>query len=86
MSSPQIQSAFDIGYAAQMYIVQGDYDIAYQKYESSLSILIPQLKEFPPGFKKDLLLHYVRNVVFSFSFFFFALPCKELLVTYILCC
>lgn len=59
--SPNLSAALEIGINAQMYLVEGKYELALEKFQSSLGILIPALPEEPKGLRKDLLYRQVRK-------------------------
>lgn len=61
-SSPNLSAALEIGMNAQMYLVEGKYEIAKEKFESSLAILIPALRVELPSKRRDLL--YLQVEVF----------------------
>lgn len=53
--TPNLMTALEIGMNAEMYLAEGKYKIAYEKFESSLGILVPALKTEPSGLRKELL-------------------------------
>ncbi|XP_024084002.1 serine/threonine-protein kinase ULK3 isoform X2 [Cimex lectularius] len=54
-STPKMLDGIDIGYAAQMYLFEGKYEIALEKLKACFAILIPLLDEEPQGVRKKLL-------------------------------
>nr|XP_014285124.1 serine/threonine-protein kinase ULK3 isoform X2 [Halyomorpha halys] len=59
-STPKVHDALEIGLTGQMYMSEGDYVTAYNKFEASLNVLIPHIKKEPPGQRKDLLVRQVQ--------------------------
>ncbi|CAH1407954.1 unnamed protein product [Nezara viridula] len=59
-STPKVYDALEIGMTGQMYMAEGDYVTAYNKFEGSLNVLIPHIKTEPPGLRKDLLVRQVQ--------------------------
>lgn len=59
-STPKVYDALEIGLTGQMYMAEGDYLTAYNKFEASLNVLIPHIKKEPAGLRKDLLVRQVQ--------------------------
>lgn len=53
--------ALEIGRSAQMYVSEGQYKLALEKFESSLGILVPLLATEPSGIRKELLYKQVSD-------------------------
>lgn len=47
--------ALEIGEVAQLYLAEGNYELALGKFQSCLKILVPLLGKEPPGRRKELL-------------------------------
>lgn len=62
--SPNLSAALEIAINAQMYLAEGKYELALEKFQSSLGILIPALPEEPNGKRKELLYRQVRKPMF----------------------
>ena len=54
-STTRMAAALEIGEAADQYLAEGKYDRALEKFQSSLSVLVPLLGKEPPGRRRDLL-------------------------------
>ncbi|XP_065200670.1 serine/threonine-protein kinase ULK3 isoform X2 [Planococcus citri] len=59
--TPNLMTALEIGMNGQMYLAEGKYQLAYEKFESSLGILVPAIKSEPPGIRKELLYVQTRE-------------------------
>ncbi|PSN42681.1 Serine/threonine-protein kinase ULK3 [Blattella germanica] len=53
--TPGMADALEIGSAAELYVAEGHYQRALDKYQSSLGVLIPLLSNEPKGRRRDLL-------------------------------
>uniref|UniRef100_A0A1B6DXA2 Serine/threonine-protein kinase ULK3 n=1 Tax=Clastoptera arizonana TaxID=38151 RepID=A0A1B6DXA2_9HEMI len=60
-TTPNMIGALDIGYAGQMYLAEGQYKLALDKFEASLGVLVPLLATEPPGPRKDLLYKQIQD-------------------------
>lgn len=67
MNTPQLFTAIEIGISAQMYLVEGKYELAFEKFRSSLGILIPSLSAEPHGLRKELLYLQVKYFIKSIN-------------------
>ncbi|XP_014209923.1 serine/threonine-protein kinase ULK3 [Copidosoma floridanum] len=54
-STANMLPALEIGDVAEQYLVEGNYELALEKFKSSLKVLVPLLKKEPPGRRKELL-------------------------------
>lgn len=61
LATPNMQDALEIGNSAQMYVSEGQYKLALEKFESCLGILVPLLATEPTGIRKDLLYKQVQD-------------------------
>ncbi|KAK9507508.1 hypothetical protein O3M35_007348 [Rhynocoris fuscipes] len=59
--TPKMYDGLDVGYAAQMYLYEGNYVEALDKFMISLSILIPLLRKEGPGRRRSLLTIQVKE-------------------------
>lgn len=59
-STTGMVDALEIGEAAEQYLAEGNYSLALEKFQSSLSVLVPLLGKEPPGRRKDLLHKQVQ--------------------------
>ena len=72
-----MSAALEIGESAEQYLAEGSYELALDKFQSSLKVLVPLLGKEPPGRRRELLSKQVipmikhrpapGRVVFSFS-------------------
>lgn len=58
-STPLLRDAVDIALTAQMYLAEGQYQLALQQFQASLGVLVPLLATEPQGPRKDLLYKQV---------------------------
>jgi len=58
--TPNLSTAVEIGVNAQMYLAEGKYELALEKFQSSLGILLSLLPAEPPGVRRDLLYSQVN--------------------------
>lgn len=63
-NTPNLKTAIEIGMSAQMYLVEGNYKLALEKFQGCLGILLPSLSSEPAGVRKELLYFQV-SVRFS---------------------
>ncbi len=61
LNTPNLKTALEIGVSAQMYLAEGKYSVALEKFESSLGMLLPCLASEPSGLRKELLYLQVSN-------------------------
>ncbi|XP_066602645.1 serine/threonine-protein kinase ULK3 [Prorops nasuta] len=59
-STPSIANALEIGEIGDQYFSEGNYALALEKLQSSLSIIVPLLSKEPPGRRRDLLYKQVQ--------------------------
>lgn len=62
-TSEKLCTALEIGHTAEMYMTEGQYNLALGKFESSLASLMPLLALEPKGPRRDLLHKQVSMVV-----------------------
>lgn len=65
-NTPQLASAVDIALSGQMYLVEGHYKAAVEKYKIGLNLLEKLLEREPPGVRYNLL---IKQVCFCQTFF-----------------
>lgn len=53
--------ALEIGDIAELYLAEGNYALALEKFQSCLGILVPLLGKEPAGRRRDLLHKQVIN-------------------------
>lgn len=51
--------ALEIGEVAELYLAEGNYELALEKFHSSLKVLVPLLGKEPAGRRKELLTKQV---------------------------
>lgn len=54
-NTPNLKTAIEIGISAQMYLAEGKYKLALDKFQGCLGILLPTVAAEPAGIRKDLL-------------------------------
>lgn len=59
VTTPALRDALDIGLSGQMYLAEGQYQLALDKFQASLGVLVPLLATEPLGLRKDLLYKQV---------------------------
>ncbi|XP_046822730.1 serine/threonine-protein kinase ULK3 isoform X1 [Vespa crabro] len=59
-STPSMADALDIGEVGVQYLSEGNYVQALEKFQSSLSVLVPLLSKEPLGHRRDLLHEQVQ--------------------------
>lgn len=60
-TTPQIQTAIEIGASGELYAREGNYTIAFEKYQLALGKLLELLQNEPKGRRKDLLREEVTR-------------------------
>ncbi|KAG8335555.1 Serine/threonine-protein kinase ulk3 [Homalodisca vitripennis] len=60
-TTPALKDALDIGTSAQMYLAEGQYQLALDKFQASLGVLVPLLATEPLGVRKDLLYRQIQD-------------------------
>lgn len=60
-TTPQIQAAIEIGASGELYVMEGNYPIAFEKYQLALGKLLELLQNEPKGRRKDLLREEVTR-------------------------
>lgn len=58
--TPAIADALEIGHAAELYMAEGQYQIALEKFEICLGVLVPGIREEPKGHRRDLLYSQIQ--------------------------
>ncbi|XP_071453893.1 serine/threonine-protein kinase ULK3 isoform X2 [Hetaerina americana] len=58
--TPSLATALDIGKYAEQYLLEGQYSLALEKFESALNIMIPILSQEPPGPRRELLHQQIK--------------------------
>lgn len=61
ITTPQIQAAIEIGASGELYAREGNYTIAFDKYQLALGKLLELLQSEPKGCRKDLLREEVTR-------------------------
>lgn len=54
-SSPNIQSALEIGRVAELFLSENNLDAATNSFRTALGLLVPLLQEEPAGHRRDML-------------------------------
>ncbi|CAK9806871.1 Serine/threonine-protein kinase ULK3 [Anthophora quadrimaculata] len=54
-STTGMADALEIGEVAELYVAEGNYSVALQKFKWCLGLLVPLLGKEPPGRRRDLL-------------------------------
>ena len=60
-NTPSLHSALEIGQSAEHYDLEGQHDVAFDKYQTALGLLIPLLSKEPKSERKTLLTHEVKR-------------------------
>lgn len=58
-NTPQLASAVEIALSGQMYLVEGQYEAAVEKFKIGLNLLEKLLEKEPPGVRYKLLIKQV---------------------------
>lgn len=58
-NTPQLASAVEIAQSGQMYLVEGHYEAAVEKYKIGLNLLEKLLEKEPLGIRRNLLIKQV---------------------------
>lgn len=58
-NTPQLACAVEIALSGQMYLVEGQYEAAVEKYKIGLNLLEKLLEKEPPGIRYNLLVKQV---------------------------
>lgn len=58
-NTPQLASAVEIALSGQMYLVEGQYEAAVEKYKVGLNLLEKLLEKEPSGVRYNLLIKQV---------------------------
>lgn len=61
-STMGMTDALEIGEVAEQYLAEGNYALALEKFQSCLSVLVPQLGKEPLGRRRDLLHKQVIDI------------------------
>ncbi|KOC67541.1 Serine/threonine-protein kinase ULK3 [Habropoda laboriosa] len=70
-STTSMADALEIGEVAELYVAEGNYAVAFEKFQSCLGLLLPLLWKEPAGRRKDLLHKQViihTNLYFQLIF------------------
>lgn len=67
--TPILATAVEIGVNAQMYLAEGKYELALEKFQNSLGLLLPLLPAECPGPRRDLLHNQVNMCVYKLVVF-----------------
>ncbi|XP_076474288.1 unc-51 like kinase 3 homolog Aduk isoform X2 [Bombus vancouverensis nearcticus] len=59
-STTSMADGLEIGAIAELYLAEGNYALALEKFQSCLGILVPLLRKEPPGRRRDLLHKQVQ--------------------------
>ena len=60
-NTPSLQTALEIGQSAEHYDLEGQNDVAFDKYQTALGLLIPLLSKEPKSERKTLLTLEVKR-------------------------
>lgn len=60
-NTPQLANAVEIALSGQMYLVEGQYEAALEKYTIGLNLLEKLLEKEPPGIRYNLLIKQVNS-------------------------
>ena len=60
-NTPSLHTALEIGQSAEHYDLEGQHDVAFDKYQTALGLLIPLLSKEPKSERKTLLTHEVKR-------------------------
>ncbi|XP_031780777.1 serine/threonine-protein kinase ULK3 [Nasonia vitripennis] len=60
-STTGMSAALEIGESAEQYLAEGNYDLALEKFQSCLKVLVPLLGKEPPGRRRELLSKQVHK-------------------------
>lgn len=74
-NTPQLASAVEIALSGQMYLVEGQYEAAVEKYKVSLNLLEKLLEKEPSGVRYNLLIKQVY-LYYMFDSIFSVIICK----------
>lgn len=59
-NTPQLASAVEIAISGQMYLIEGQYEAADEKFKIALNLLEKLLEKEPPGIRYNLLIKQVN--------------------------
>ena len=60
-NTPSLHSALEIAQSAELYDQEGQIDVAFDKYQTSLGLLLPLLSQEPKGDRKTLLSQEIKR-------------------------
>ena len=60
-NTPSLRSALEIAQSAELYDLEGQTEIAFNKYQSALGLLLPLLAKEPKGDRKSLLSREIQR-------------------------
>ena len=60
-NTPNLKTAVEIAQSAELYDLEGQLEIAFDKYQSALGLLIPLLQNEPKGDRKTLLSQEIKR-------------------------
>merc|ERR1711971_649549 len=60
-NTPPLYSALEIVQSAELYDQEGQADVAFEKYQTSLGLLLPLLSNEPKGDRKILLSQEIKK-------------------------
>ena len=60
-NTPSLHTALEIGQSAEHYDLEGQQDVAFDKYQTALGLLIPLLSKEPKSERKTLLTLEVKR-------------------------
>ena len=60
-NTPSLHTALEIGQSAEHYDLEGQHDVASDKFQTALGLLIPLLSKEPKSERKTLLTHEVKR-------------------------
>jgi len=60
-NTPPLHSALEIAQSAELYEQEGQFEVAFEKYQTSLGLLLPLLTNEPKGDRKSLLSQEIKR-------------------------
>lgn len=60
-NTPSLHTALEIAQSAELYDLEGQHTVAFEKYQTALGLLIPLLTKEPKSERKTLLTSEVKR-------------------------
>lgn len=60
-NTPALKNALEIALSAELYDAEGQLEVAFEKYQSALGLLLPLLTSEPKGERKTLLSQQIKH-------------------------